>query len=80
MKSRVTKLFDYTRAEVPEKLRRWRVTDQAMEEHLAVLGRSHALERDVDEVRAGDSVVCRGESEQAGAAVLSRLRPLRKGH
>ena len=62
MKSRVTKLFDYTRAEVPEKLRRWRVTDQAMEGHLAVLGRSHALERDVDEVRAGDSVVCRGES------------------
>ena len=70
MKSRVTKLFDYTRAEVPEKLRRWRVTDQAMEEHLAVLGRSHALERDVDEVRAGDSVVCRGASAKRSLRTL----------
>lgn len=62
MKSRVTKLFDYTRAEVPENLRRWRVTEKALEEHLAVLGRSHALENEAEEVRTGDSVVCRGES------------------
>ena len=62
MKSKVTKLFDYTQAEIPEKLRRWRVTEEAMEEHLAVLGRSHALEKDAEEVRTGDSVVCRGES------------------
>ena len=62
MKSKVTKLFDYTRAEVPENLRRWRVTEEAMEEHLAVLSRSHALEKDAEEVRTGDSVFCRGES------------------
>lgn len=62
MKSKVTKLFDYTKAEIPENLRRWRVTEEAMEEHLAVLSRSHALEKDAEEVRTGDSVVCRGES------------------
>ncbi len=62
MKSRVTELYDYTKAEVPAELRLWRVTDKAMEEHLAVLSRSHALELDVDEVQPGDSVVCRGES------------------
>ena len=62
MRSKVTKLFDYTRAEIPETLRRWRVTEENMEEHLATLARSHALEKDVEEIRAGDSVVCRGES------------------
>lgn len=62
MKSRVTKLHDYTKVEVPATLRLWRVTDKAMEEHLAVLSRSHAQELDVAEVQPGDSVVCRGES------------------
>lgn len=62
MKSKVTKIFDYTQAEIPENLRRWRVTEEAMEEHLAVLSRSHALEKDAEEVQTGDSVVCRGES------------------
>lgn len=62
MKSIVTKLFDYTQAEVPPALRLWRVTDQAMEARLAVLSRSHARELEFDQVRSGDSVVCRGES------------------
>lgn len=62
MRSKVTKLYDYTRVEIPEELRRWRMTEEALEAHLTALGRSHALEKDAEEVRAGDSVVCRGES------------------
>lgn len=62
MKSRVTKLHDYAEVEVPAALRLWRVTDKAMEEHLAVLSRSHAQELDAAQVQPGDSVVCRGES------------------
>ncbi len=62
MKSKVIKLYDYTQAEVPAELRLWRVSDEKIDGELAALSRSHAQERDVEEVRTGDSVVCRGES------------------
>lgn len=62
MRSKVIKLYDYTQAEVPAKLRLWRVSEKEIDEELAALSRSHARENDVSEVQLGDSVVCRGES------------------
>ena len=62
MRSKVTKLYDHTKAEVPAELRLWRVSEEKIDEQLASLSRTHALESDVTEVRTGDSVVCRGES------------------
>lgn len=62
MKSKVSKLYEYTRADAPDGLCLWRVTDEALEAHLTTLSHSHALENDVPQVQAGDSVVCRGES------------------
>lgn len=62
MKSKVTKLYDYTQAQVPNELRRWRLQEEEIEEKLAALSRGHARETDVEQVQAGDSVVCAGES------------------
>jgi len=62
MKSKVTKLYDYTQVEVPAELRLWRVSDRKIDEQMASLSRTHARELDVEQVQAGDSVVCRGES------------------
>ncbi len=62
MKSKVIKLYDYTRTEIPAELRLWRVIDQKIDEQMASLSRTHARELDVEQARAGDSVVCRGES------------------
>ncbi len=62
MKSKVTKLYDYTQAEIPAELRLWRVSEEKIDRQLDLISHSHAQERDVEEVQTGDSVVCRGES------------------
>ena len=62
MKSKVTKLYDYTQAEIPSQLRLWRVSEDALDRQLILLSRSHAQELDVEQVQSGDSVACRGES------------------
>lgn len=62
MKSHVIQLMEQSQAQLPDRLRRWRVTDQALQQHLEQLSRSHAFEREADQVQPGDSVVCRGES------------------
>lgn len=62
MKSKVTRLYDHTRAQVPDELRLWRVSEAEIDDTLSALSRTHAREMDVEQVQAGDSVVCAGES------------------
>lgn len=69
MRSKVTSLLDLAAAVIPEELRRWRVTEQEIDGELARLSAVHAREREADQVREGDGVVCRGES---GAARWNR--------
>lgn len=65
MKSTITELYDYTKAMIPKDLLRWRIPDEEIARQLEALSRSHAYEEEADEVQAGDSIACRGESEAA---------------
>lgn len=62
MKSKVIQLWDYTATSIPEELRRWRVTEQEIDQALVRLSQIHARETEADTVQARDGVVCRGES------------------
>lgn len=62
MRSKVTKLYDYTKAEIPAELRLWRVSEDALDRQLDLISHSHAQDLDVETVAPGDSVICRGES------------------
>lgn len=62
MKSKVIKLYDYTQAEIPAKLRLWRIGEEEIDRQLILLSHSHARELDVTEVQTGDCVVCLGKS------------------
>lgn len=62
MKSTITRLYDYTQSVIPAELLRWRVPDEEIAAQLEILSHNHAYEEDVDEVRMGDSVACRGVS------------------
>lgn len=63
MKSTVTKLYDYTRFEIPAEWTLWRIKDEEIASKLETLSHNHAIEADVDTVEPLDSVACRGESE-----------------
>lgn len=62
MESKVTRLYDYTQAEIPAQLRMWRVSEEAIDRQLYMLSGSHAREVDASQVQTGDSVACQGES------------------
>lgn len=61
MNSKVTELYDYTKAPIPDELRRWRVTDEEVQEALKKLSFAHAREKEIQISREKDCVVCRGE-------------------
>lgn len=62
MKSCVTKLYDLSKFQPAEELRRWRVREEEIDGKLSLLARNHAADHDVDTVQLRDSVACRGES------------------
>ena len=59
MASTVVKLYDYLSADLPPELRKWHVTEEEIQESLALLGRDHAALRAVEQAREGDSLRCR---------------------
>ncbi len=65
MQSKVTHLYDFTQAQIPEELRLWRVSDAELDAKLQELSGTYAQETEVSEAQAGDTVVCRSESAAA---------------
>ena len=65
MRSKVTQLYDYTKAHIPAELRRWRMTEEEMDQQLSHLSETHAREKEVETAQERDCVVCRGESAAA---------------
>ena len=58
MKSKMINCYDYTQLEVPEELGLWRYPDSVIEEELERLAKDYSGEKEVEEVREGDSVRC----------------------
>ncbi len=73
MASTVSKLYDYKNADVPAELKRWHVTEEEIDESLALLGWDYAAQNPVERAAEGDSLLCR---DGAGRTVL--LYPGRK--
>lgn len=65
MKSTITKLYDYTQVQIPERSGLWRVGDEEIRKHLETLAHDCAYLEDVEEVQHLDAVLCRGVSSIA---------------
>lgn len=63
MRSKVTKLFDYTTIPIPAAMLHGCVEDSEIEASIQTLSQNHAVEVDAESVQLGDSVACRGESD-----------------
>lgn len=67
MGSSIVKLYTCVEADVPPELRRWHVTEEEIDESLALLARDHAAQKPVERAEIGDSLRC---VDGAGKTVL----------